>query len=517
MSRARRVVMTGIWSVAIQLVSALTQLLVVPFFLKAWSDGVYNDWIALTALVSLLQYADGGMQGHVINLLTQKATQERWDELRRDLASATLMYSLASGLVLLGTGGLCIWLSASGHFHGRALESQAVQVAALLGVQVIFQLAQGLLGGLYRAIGRADLQQLIVLVLRSTLLIGTLLVLLLGRGVLVLAGTQLLLNGLAALWLFIDTRRRESHLALTFRGAELSRAWEFLGPSLLYLFVSISQGLVQSGTLLVIDALQPAALIVFSTTRVVTNLVRQVIGLFTNTVWPELTRLDAQGNREKFALAHRVLVKITASVALPLSAALFFSGVALYRVWTRGRAEADPMLLRLLLLEVTASVPWIASSYILVATSRIKAVSVLYLVAGLLHVALCFVAVKLWGVMGVGVVMLALAILLYGTLVPRWSLQVVGESWGSFVRGVYVPYALISALTLAAVWSMSRLALTNVWLQAIANGLGALIVAAPLCWRFLFTADERTFIISAARSVIARRRPTPAPEPTLST
>jgi O-antigen/teichoic acid export membrane protein len=510
-SRARRVMMTGVWSAALQVVSAVTQLLTVPFFLQAWSSGTYDDWIALTALVSVLQYADGGMQSHVVNLLTRTATQERWDEFRADLASATLMYALAGAVAVLGTGALCGWLVFSGHFHGRALEHQALAITALLGLQVALQLTTGLLTGLYRIFGRADLSQLVILVLRVALLAGTLIVLVISGNPMALAALQLALYGLLFAWLFIDTRRREPHAALGFRGADLKRAIGFLGPSLQYLLVSVSQGLTQSGTVLVIDWLRPLALVPFSTTRMVASVVRQVIGLFTNSLWPELTRLDAQGDRAKFALAHRVLVKLTCSVALPVTAALLFSGTSLYRVWTRGKVEPDPLLLRLLLIEVLVVVPGMCSSYVLMATSRIRDVSRLYAVNGVAQVVLAAFAVKFIGVWGVGLVVLLLAVVVHAIPVPIWALRVVGESWASYVRGVYVPYAIMSLATVGATGAMHRLlqalgeTAKAVVVRACLDGMAALLCTALLSWLLLLNAQERTFLLSTARSLLGRR------------
>jgi O-antigen/teichoic acid export membrane protein len=531
MSRARRVFMTGFWSAGTQVVGIVSQILVIPFFLRDWGTPRYSDWIELTALVSALQYADGGMQLHVANVLTQSAAQERWADFRRDLASATLMYAGATGVALVGTVGICGWIHFSHYFAGRPLEDEAVGIVALLGLQMTALLISGFMTSLYRSVGRLDFTQLAQFILRTGLLVTTLFVLTRQRGALTLAGAQLLIYLAVIAWLAIDARRHDSHLQLTFRGASFRRAREFLVPSLQFLFVGVAGGMTVQGIVLVVDALAPAALVQFTTTRTMTNAVRQLVALFANSTSPELTRLDAQGNRERLALANRLLTKLTCTVALPVIATLFFAGISVYELWTRGRAEPNEFLLRLLLLDVLATIPWSATQYVLLATSRMRDISRLYLLAGVAQVVLSIVGTKLLGVDGVGFAMLVVTLGLWGVLVPRWSMAVVGETYADYLRSILIPYVLVSAAVFAAVWGVDR----HVWpslaataqLRDLAGWLGrhaarlapvtmvlfevlldasvAVLLSAIFAWQLLFQAAERDLLVGSLRAVVQRR------------
>jgi O-antigen/teichoic acid export membrane protein len=530
MSRARRLVFSGFWIVGINVLTATSQLIVVPFFIQYWGDA-YKDWIALSALTFILQYADGGMQQHIINTLTTAYTQERWDDLRVDVASATLMYTFTSLLVLVGTAGVCTWISVTHHFQGRALESQAVAVMALLGVQVMLALLQGYLGGLYRAFGRYDIPQAVGFFTRFSLLLGMLAVLTRGHGAVAMAAMLVGVNSCFALFQFFDTRRREPRLGLTYRGASLSRARSFVDPSLRYLLIAMSQGLTQSGTLLVIDAIDPPSLVIFSTTRVVANAVRQIMNLFSNTVYPELTRLDALGARDRLAKGVRIVVKLTCSITLPIIAALCFAGPELYRAWTNGQAP-DVTLLRLLLLDVALGTPWASASIVLVATSRVRDLSNMNLFGALALLGLSYPAMKFFGVEGIGLVSLALTACVYGVLAPRWSQEVVGETWLDFARDVYARYAVLALLTLLAAWGahhwlvpwseqqrsmlvrfvaghpkLARFAPAG--LSGALVGMVALGCSAPISWFFFLQRPERALIERGVRQVLARRRPEP--------
>jgi O-antigen/teichoic acid export membrane protein len=531
MSRARRVFMTAFWSAGTQVVSVFSQLLIVPFFLRDWGSPRYSDWIALTALVSALQYADGGMQLYVANILTLSATRERWDDFRRDLAAATLMYMGAVGIALVGTAAICCWVHFSGYFAGRPLEDEAVGIVVLLGLQTAALLLSGFMTSLYRSVGRLDLTQFAQFILRAGLLVTTLLVLGRHRGALTLAGAQLLIYVTMIGWLIVDAPRQNVHLRLTVKGASFRRAGEFLVPSLQFLFVSIANGMTISGIVMVIDALAPLSLVQFTTTRTLTNAVRQLVALFTNSTWPELTRLDAEGNKEKLALANRILAKLTCTVALPVIATLFYAGIRVYELWTRGRTTPNEFLLQLLLLDVLATVPWNATQYVLMATSRMSDISRLYLLAGIAQVVLSIVGVKFMGVNGVGFALLIVTLGLWGTLVPRWAMAVVGESYSIYLRSIWIPYLLVASAVFGAVWGVDRhawpaLAATGElhslvdWLgrhaarlapvattviEVVLDAVVATVLSTILSWLFLFQAPERAMLVSALRAVVRRR------------
>lgn len=531
MSRARRVFMTGFWSAGAQGVGIISQILVIPFFLRDWGTSTYADWIELTALVSALQYADGGMQLHVANILTQSAAQERWEDFRRDLASATLMYAGATGVAFAGTVGLCGWVHFSGYFRGRPLEQEAVPIVALLGVQTMAVLFSGFLTSLYRAIGRMDLTQFAQFALRTVVLVTTLLVLGRHRGALALAAAQVLIYVAVIVWLAVDVRRYNANAVLAIRGASFRRAREFLLPSLQYLFMGVANGLTSQGVILVIDAVAPASLVQFSTTRTLVNAVRALVALFTNSTWPELTRLDAEGKREKLALANRLLAKLTCTIGLPVIATMFYAGIPVYALWTRGRAEPNPILLQLLLLDAIAWIPMNATQYVLMATSRVRELSRLYLGAGIVTVVLCIVAVKVLGIDGAGLALLAVTVLLWGTLVPRWAMAVVGESYAIYLRSIWAPFMLVAVAVLGAVWAVDRHVWPSVastealrqlvdWLGAhavrlapvamtlfevVLDALVAMLLSALLAWQFLFRSDERELLVGALRAVVRRR------------
>lgn len=513
MSRTRRVFFSFAWNGGTQVLTVLTQLGTVPLFIRAWGNELYGDWLALSAVVAYLSMADAGMQTFVINRLTQFEAQHKWDELRRDLASATAMYAIAVGVAVAAVLGMCSALPFERWFEGRQTASAAPAITLLLGLQVAVSLAVGFVVGLYRVLGRTDLWQFVAFAHRALALAATLAVLLSGGGARTLAAAQLAVGALVGLVALVDVSRRDGRLRPRLQGAQRAAALGFLGPSLLFLVVGMAFGLTIQGTVLVLSStLGAVAVVVFSTTRAVANVVRQFVGMLMSTAWPELTRLGANGDRARFALGHRLCVKLAAGVAVPAAAWLFFAGPDLYRLWTGGRTVPDVALMRLLLLDQMASTPWFASSNLLAATNRHRALSGLYAATSVVSLGLIVLLVPRYGVSAVGWVTLLVNLGSFAVLVPRWAQQSTGEPLWAYWRGVYGPVAVLVAGCLAAA-GLAQLAAPGGLAGVMAAFFAVCLAGVAIGWTLLFSADERRELAAAVSGALARRRVQPELQP----
>ena len=506
--RPRRVLASFAWNSGSHVLNIVNQLGTVPLFIHSWGNVLYGDWLSLSAVVGYLALADGGMQNYVVTLLTQRAVQGKWEELRRELASATAMYLFAVGLAVAATLGMSVLLPFGRWFSGRPAAALAPLIVVLLGLQVSASLTNGFISGLYRVLGRNDLWLAAGFLYRAALVSTTIAVLAAGGGARMLAAGQLAVGAVAVVVVLVDVRRRDPRLRPGLAGARRSVAIGFLAPSLLFLLLTVANGLSIQGTVLVLSStLGAVAVVVFSTTRAVANVVRQVVAVLLNVVWPELTRLEAAGRKDRIALAHRLVVKLAAAAAVPLSAWLFFSGPALYRLWTGGRTVPDVALMRLLLVDQMLATPWFASSALLTATNRHRALSLLFVSAGAASLVLCLLLVPRFGLNAVGVVTLGLNATTFGVLVPRWAQQTTGEKLSAYWTGIYAPVVVLVLACLAASGGASFVA-PGLVLGIAAPLVASVAVGAVVFWWLLGT-QERSILAKGLSMALARRRAAP--------
>ena len=505
--RARGVLMNLVFTVAIQIVSVAGQLLTVPFYLRAWGDAVYGDWLTLSALSSYLSLSDMGMQQYVLNRLTEHHVRREKSQFDKTLRSGLLLYYALSSLALSVLLGLTLGLPWRHWFNGRAMSGLAVPATVvILGLSTIVLVWCGFFGGMFRVFGAAQKMTAIGLMQRVLVLAGTLAVLSAHRGPVFMAALQLVVPILFLAALVVVLKRGYTDLTFGISGATARSALALLGPSALFAVLALATGLTNQGTLLITSSLLgPVAVTGFATSRTAANAVRQVVSLLNNVAWPEFTRLGASGPSPGLSTAHRVLVKSGSLLAVWIVCSLWFTGFALYTIWTRGRARFDIWLFRLLLIDVLLQTPAWASSVLLVATNRHRSLTILYVIQGALVIVACPVAIKVFGIAGVGVVLASMNFLLFGFVVPVWVQRQLGERPGEYFREIYAKLLPIAAAAMATAWAFQHAGVTGPRGIVGAVLVTFLPVAVGAAW--WLRPAEREFVLSLLRG----RRQTKGP------
>lgn len=498
MNRARRVMLTGLWGIAFQLVTVLYQVLTVPLFLKFWGQEVYGDWLTVASIVSYLALANLGMQSYVINQLTQRFVRGEWDDLAREVPSASLMYLIAISIAMAALGGICLLAPLERLFEGDGVVWTGQVVTLCLGARVVMMLFAGLAQGYYKIQGRADLAKLAHFFEHLGVLVMVFAVLFSGGGPVHLAGAELGAVLLMLGIMLVDTRRRDRRVSLYLGGASGRLAVAFLGPSLIYFFNQLAAGLIFQGVVLVVSwRLGPAAVVTFSTTRVLSGLVRQVVSFTCTTMYPELTRIEA-GQPERLAFTYRMLLKVVCAAAFFCVPLLFFAAPDLYQFWTRGRATMDLNLLRALLTDVWLVVPMTASVNLLFSTNKmehIKSITRRNIINGVIVLTALSFLLQPVGLWTAGAVMAVTNLVFLGVAVPRWAQRMVGGEPSTYVRKVYLPYLLCTAMLMMTSW---------LCVSALAPGIARFFITAAvttilglvLTWFFFFNGEERAFLLN---------------------
>ena len=498
MNRARRVLFTGMWGIAFQLVTVMYQVLTVPLFLKFWGQTLYGDWLTVASMVSYLALANLGMQSYVINLLTQRFVRGEWGDLAREIPSASLMYILAISMAATVLGGIVLFAPLDGLFADEAIRWTAQAVTLMLGARVVMMLFSGLVQGYYKIQGRADLAKLIHFLEHLGVLVVVFTVLFTGGGPVHLASAELGTVFVLLMFMLADTRRRDRRVSLFFEGANFKLAMAFLGPSLIYFFNQLAAGLIFQGVVLVVSwRLGAKAVVTFSTTRVLSGLVRQVISFTCTTMYPELTRIEA-GNPERMAFTYRLLLKVVCASAFFCIPLLFFAAPDLYLFWTRGRSTMDLDLLRMLLLDIWLVAPMTASVNVLFSTNKmahIRNITMRNVINGVLALTVISMLLRPVGLWTAGAVMAVTNLVFLGVAVPRWTQREVGGAQGAYMRTVYLPYLVCTAMLMMCAW-LCVSALAPGILRFVITGAATTTLGLVLSWFIFLDAEERGFAMN---------------------
>jgi len=425
--------------------------LLVPLFLRCWSDVRYGEWLALSASVGGLSLLDAGMQSYVVNRLRQCYSTSRLEEFHRVLHSGLRMALFACGVGVAAVT-LFAWVAPVHSWIGlrHTDELTASLTVVLLGAYVVGRIPLGLVRGVYRAVGeygRGGMVGNAILVSQVVLVVMALVV---GAGFATVALAQLAAALAGSLLALADIRARHPEIVFGTGRGSWRLAVRMLGPSLFFLLITLAQVLGAQGTLVVVSIhLGGVAVALFATSRLLAGAVMKLTSVVRHSVWPEFTALQAQGHSEKLRDLHIALVKLCLMVTVPVCVALYFVGGEFYQFWTQKRLSFDPLLLALLLGCVSTSAVWQASAVVGLSSNRHRPIALSYVCAGVFGMGLCVLLVPAFGVHGAAAALWAGDAAARVVAIPGFTCRLLGQSPGEFwtravLRGV--PSVMLTAL-----------------------------------------------------------------------
>jgi O-antigen/teichoic acid export membrane protein len=328
-------------------VSIISQLLVPPFFLSRYANGVevYGEWVALSAAVTYLGTLNYGIQTFANNQMTIEYN-------RGDVAQAKALQAGALRLLLLVIGvAAALGLGAFVMPISRWLNLRHVSSAAaaltlyLLIVQVLLNMLFALFANSYMMIGRMHRGANWMIFQRLSATLGLAACAWFRAPFPILALIQLASVLLFMLLVVVDVMRTAPVLTPSLRYGSWRDVKPMLRPSAHFGLLSLSNFLSYQGPVLLIQTvLGPAAVTVFSLARTVFSMGRQALAILSFSLGQEITLLVGQRNwpalKRLYDLSERVVLLL-----VPIfSVGVLLASPVLFAVWLHRRNLYDPGL-----------------------------------------------------------------------------------------------------------------------------------------------------------------------------
>lgn len=325
--------------------------LLVPICLGAWGTAVYEDWILLYSITAFLALADLGLvQFATVKLIDawSRGEQERFS---REWGIALALLAALSGAltcVLAVSWAEPAWTSLIPARHLR--QTELASIAALLSVVQLWSVLITLGLAAYRA--RGDLSRSyhvssILVVLQTA---GIIIPASFGYGPIAAALGDCVVTGatLAAVAADLCLRYRD----MTWKPVwpsfdELSRrVREAIG----YLVSPVATTVMLSGPNLILahSGAPEGAIALFTTTRTIAGVARQLPYQFAHPAGVELAGLLARGNRKDLSRVYESASRALAIIVGGLSGVTIVVAPLVMTLWTRGKVVYDPDLMLLL-------------------------------------------------------------------------------------------------------------------------------------------------------------------------
>jgi O-antigen/teichoic acid export membrane protein len=506
-----RALWTRVWrgSVAILCGHAITivsGLVTVPLLLSIWEPAVYGEWLALLSVVAYLTALDLGLNTAATNRLTQAYARHELEAYRRYQQSGLVFYGSVAllGAVILGA---VVWWVPVPRWLGITVTDpvESGQVLWLLGVQILLLMPVGFLMNAYRTMGNLAHSQWIGNARQIGAFVLMVVTVMLGGGMTAIALSQIVPVAAVGVFVLLDLRRRHPEVFPGLKQARVAAIRDLVRPSLLFLMMALAGALaLQGSVVLVSGCLGGLAVGLFVTSRTLVSLARQIAAMVRTALWPDLTALDARGDRARLRILHRIVVIATSTLVLVFGTALWMEGAEAIGVWTRWRLEPDPVLIRLLVLQAVLQAPWQASGALLAAFNQHRAVAWAHLASSAIGLGVAWALIDRWGVWAVPTgLIIGEAIACYH-VVPRETCRRIGEPYGAFALRQWSVLALLGGLTFAAAWLAHQVANGPTVLRWLQVGAATLSTGVLAAWFFGLRSEDRLIITRALKPLAIR-------------
>jgi O-antigen/teichoic acid export membrane protein len=319
------------------------RLILSAILLRYWGVGVFEDWSLLLAAAGMLNLLDFGLHQTFSNVYTRKFQSG-------DRAGFTRQMSIALGLMtvvsIAGIAILTLWVASGMLYTTVAIRTvplgEAATACLLLGLATIVQTAAGVTSPIYRAQDRFSRGLAFELGTGATRLLGTMLVALLGGGMIAVATVYLFAT--VAMYANVLRDQLSTLVGLTLRPSLPTRAElkTIVVPAAWFYVQHASNVLLLGVPLLVIGHVEVAlgGISAFIMLRTLANLARQCCQILANSPAIELSRLwfkhqDLRTTQDLLRRTTRliaVVAGILVGILLPLIDPIFAA-------WSGGRVE----------------------------------------------------------------------------------------------------------------------------------------------------------------------------------
>lgn len=423
-----------------QVVAFAIQIGSVPLYLSFWGTSLYGEWLVLAAFPAYLVISDLGFTTATSNEVTMRVSRGDYDNALGAFQTTWVFVTLISALVaVILVGGALLSPIAAWFEFSQLTDFGAAIVLALLLFQVLVNIQTGLAAAGLISAGQYGLHAFLTALTRLVAFLVVIVVLLLGKGPLVVATVMAGVECLGFLTVLAFARHHSTWMHHGFSRVSGRVFRQLATPSIGFAGFVVGNAISVQGPIIVIGAiLGPTAVAIFATLRILARAVLMFANVVFATLRPEIA--IAYG-RDDIDLMRRLNTRAS-QFALWLSVAAFAGlmvlGPWIVEIWTVGRIAVQQPLFAFLVLGAMGTLMWTGSATALLATNNSKEISVIYVIsisAGLVVAAVAAHATSLGGV----ALVLALAELCVFVLILMRSQAFLDQPHTTLLRGVLRP------------------------------------------------------------------------------
>lgn len=352
-------------------VTIFNQLLLLPIYLHCWTTEMYGDWIALSAISVFFASSDLGFTTVFTNDFVVSYTRNLHEKCRQILTNNycfLLLVFVPLTILLIGFLWSVDLVSLLGlHSLGNA---SARWILLVLVIHVFLTMAGKVPNAVYRASHLAHKAFLIdnLVWLSESIIIAVALFAHLSP--LAVAIGMTLPRLLILFYKFFETNRLFPY-TFAWKDFSLNEVKKVVSPSVSMASFPFSNTVIMQGLSLVVNKYFGASeLVLFNTTRTLTNMIKFGSSIVTTSFYPEYSLAYGEKNTTSIKKLNRYCSVASILISLAAAAVLLPFGKFIYEIWTNGKVAFSGTLMLAFLFVVMIDNYWNALMAPLVSTNK---------------------------------------------------------------------------------------------------------------------------------------------------
>ena len=366
-------------------VNLVFQILLVPLYINYWGKSLYSDWIVITSLTAFFSITNIGLSTVTQNVYSIEYLNNNIKKCNSLivnnvlLVSLVFIFSLIISVIVLSIIDLPILLHLS-----EMNRSLANFIFVSFLIYVYISMYGAILDSLFRAKSKYHIATFISIT--SRLIEVLIIIFCVSCNVSIYFMVSLyLLPGLFLLLYKYKLAKSFIQFSINKKYYDWSLFKQLIIPSVSFMSIPVSYSvLIQGSNLIVNYFFGPNAVILYTTTRTLSNFIATLLKTIKDAIWPEFTIAFGRGDSKEMNKLYKTSAVISTFFAILVSIVLFFYGDWIYSMWLHNSVVFDASLMLSFVLIIIVHSLWESGSVVLESTNN-------HVVLGLLFVSLSIV------------------------------------------------------------------------------------------------------------------------------
>lgn len=388
-----------------QVVSIAIQFMSIPLFIIKWGEAYYGEWLMLYTIPSYLSLSDVGIISSISNDLSSSMakgnTKEALMVLSNGIVSVCLI-TFSCGLLLFQ---ISTSLVREGMFNLKTISSGDTSlIIFFLIAYATLSIYQELVSNIYRAESKYAKGRMVITFTRFTEFLAIVAIMYFGGKAISVSIVILTIRLLALTFMVIDCYKRFYWVKfINIKLVDIKYIKTVISPSFSFLLFSGANILTMQGSMLLIaTSLGTAQVVIYNTLRLVSNSVRQFVGIINSALWPEFTTALSNNNIMTAIQLHRSALRIAFYLPVMVIIFIMLAGKPLMHLWMGENSSSFSiaLLTTMLVSALTYSI-WNTSAITMLSINKHGKIAVYYFTFTAVSLLVSLLIIKEFGLIGI--------------------------------------------------------------------------------------------------------------------